>query len=165
MRLRPLLVAIFILTMTWEVAAAAPRKRNVQADRPVLEGVVAGTTAQSDVDLADVLAVKPQLPLGPLDVLKAYEIAMSLVLQKASTDFSTITQAQQANQISREESEYLLQQTYQVSMMQFQVLSALHDVLKHDIERTAEQAKRSLRNANAETVLVVPVPTSPLGSQ
>ena len=164
MRLRPLVVAIFILSLTWQAAAAPSRKKNVQADPPLLESVIAGTTAQSNVVLSDVIAVKPEMPLGPLDILKAYEIAMSLVADKASSDFSAIAQAQQANQINREQAEYLLQERYQVAMMQFQVLSALHDVLKHDIDQTAEQAKRPVRNANSETVLVVPVPRSPFGS-
>ena len=165
MRLRQFLVAVFILTMTWQTAVAQPRKKNIQTDPPSLERVVAGRTGHSSLDLSDVIAVKPEMPLGPVDVLKGYEIAMSLVVDKASADFSTVAQAQQANQISREQAEYLLQETYEVAIMQFQLLSALHDVLKHDIDETTEQARRSVRNANAETVLVVPVPSSSLASQ
>jgi hypothetical protein len=66
-------------------------------------------------------------------------------------------QAQQTNQIAREQAEYLLQQRYQMAMMQYQVLSALHDVLKHDIDEAAgQQARRSLRATSSDTVLVVP---------
>jgi hypothetical protein len=61
------------------------------------------------------------MPLGPQDVLKSYEIALSLVADKTSNDFAVIVQAQQANQITREQAEYLLQQRYQVAMMQYQV--------------------------------------------
>lgn len=169
MKLRPLLVAAFILAITWQAAAAEtrnkPTNKNVQADPPLLESVVAGTTAQSNVALANVMAVKPEMPLGPLDILKSYELAMNLVAQKTSADFSAIEQAQQANQISREQAEYLLQQTYQVAMMQFQVLSALHDVLKHDIEQTAEQAKSTARNNSSDTVLVVPLAAAPFQSR
>ena len=165
MRLRQLLVAVFILTVTWQAAVAKPRKNNIQTDPPPLERVVAGTTGHSSLDLADVIAVKPEMPLGPVDVLKGYEIAMSLVVERASTDFSTIAQAQQTNLISREQAEYLLQETYEVAIMQFQLLSALHDVLKHDVDQATEQARRSVRNANAETVLVVPVPAPSFGSQ
>jgi len=164
MRLRQLLIAIFTLTITLNTASAQPREKHIQAEPPPLEKVVR-TTAQPDVMLSDVIAAKPEMPLSPLDVLKAYEMAMNLVVEKASTDFSAIAQAQQANQISREQAEYLLQETYQVAMMQFQMLSALHDVLKYDIDQTTEQTKRSLRNANAETVLVVPVPASSFGSK
>ena len=53
-------------------------------------------------------------------------------------------QAEQLNQITREQAEYLLQQRYQVAMMQYQVLSALHDVLKHDIDEAAEAAGKAV---------------------
>jgi hypothetical protein len=165
MRLRQLLIAVFILTITWQAAAAQPRKKNAQAGPPSLERVVAVTSAPSDTVLSEVIAVKPEMPLGPPDILKAYEIAMNLVVEKASTDFSAIAQAQQANQISRGQAEYLLQEGYQVAMMQFQVLSALHDVLKHEIDQTTEQAKSSVRKDSSDTVLVVPFPASPFESR
>ncbi len=165
MKLRQLLIVVFILTITWHTAAAQPRKKNAQTDPPQLERVVAVTSAQSNTVLSDVIAVKPEMPLGPPDILKAYEIAMSLVVEKASTDFSAIAQAQQANQISREQADYLLQERYQVAMMQFQVLSALHDVLEHEIKQTPEQAKHSVRKESSDTVLVVPFPGSPIESR
>ena len=103
------------------------------------------------------------MPLGPQDVLKSYEIGMSLVADKTSADFSVIVQAQQTNQITREQAEYLLQQRYQMAMMQYQVLSALHDVLKHDIDEAAgQQTRQSLKATSSDTVLVVPFPGSPL---
>ena len=110
---------------------------------------------------SDLIALKPEIPLGPQDVLKSYEIGMSMVADKTSADFSVIVQAQQANQITREKAEYLVQQTYQVAMMQYQVLSALHDVLKHDIDEAArQQANQSLKATSSDTVLVVPFPGS-----
>ena len=101
---------------------------------------------QSNPVLSDLVSFQPEMPLGPQDVLKSYEIAMSLVADKTSADFSVIVQAQQTNQITREQAEYLLQQRYQMAMMQYQVLSALHDVLKHDIDEAAgQQARQSLK--------------------
>jgi hypothetical protein len=86
---------------------------------------------------------------------------MSMVAEKTSADFSVIVQAQQADQIAREKAEYLLQQSYQMAMMQYQVLSALHDVLNHDIDEAAEQQPRqSLKTTGSDTVLVVPFPGS-----
>jgi hypothetical protein len=79
------------------------------------------------------------------------------VVEKTSADFSVIVQAQQANQITREQADYLLQQRYQVAMMQYQVLRGLHDVLKHDIDEAAgQQARQSLKATSSDTVLVVP---------
>jgi hypothetical protein len=105
------------------------------------------------------------MPLGPQDVLKSYEIAMSLVADKTSADFSSIVQAQQTNQITREQAEYLLQQRYQVAMMQYQVLSALHDVLRHDIDEASQHGTHSLNTSSADTVLVVPFPGSASASR
>jgi hypothetical protein len=144
----------------WQ-AAAEPKKKTDQVEAPALERVLVLTNdAKSNTVLSDLIAVKPEMPLGPQDVLKSYEIAMSLLADKTSTDFSVIVQAQQANQISREEAEYLLQQIYQMAMMQYQVLSALHDVLKHDIEEARQKGTQSPKTLNSGTVLVVPFPGS-----
>jgi len=84
----------------------------------------------------------------------------------SAADFSVIMQARRTNQISREQAEYLLLQSYQMAMMQYQVLSALHDVLKHDIdEAAAQQARQSLKATSSDTVLVVPFPGSVAASR
>ena len=160
MKCRQILIAIVTLSTLWNTAAAQPKKKNVQTDAPRLDRILAGTNMQSNPVLSDLIAIKPEMPLGPQDVLKSYEIAMSAVANKTSADFSVIVQAQQSNQITREQAEYLLQQRYQMAMMQYQVLSALHDVLKHDIEEAGQQARQSLKATSADTVLVVPLPDS-----
>ena len=159
MKVRPFLFAIAILGSVFHPAAAQPKKKMIQVDAPSLERVLSGSSMQSNAVLSDVLARKPEMPLGPGDILKSYEIAMSLVVEKTTADFSVIVQTQQANQISREQAEYVLQQSYQMAMMQYQVLSALHDVLKHDIEQAAgQQARQSLKTTSSDTALVVPFP-------
>ena len=159
MKLRTFLVAIAILGTVWHPAAAQPKKKTTQADPPPLERVLSGTSMQSNAVLSDVIARKPEMPLGPQDILKSYEIAMTMVADKTSADFSVIVQVRQTNQITREQAEYLLLQSYQMAMMQYQVLSALHDVLKHDIDEAAgQQARQALKTTSSETVLVVPFP-------
>jgi hypothetical protein len=160
MKCRQILIAIVTLSTLWHTATAQPKKKNVQPDAPRLDRILAGTNMQSNPVLSDLIATKPEMPLGPQDVLKSYEIAMSAVADKTSSDLSVIVQAQQTNQITREQAEYLLQQGYQMAMMQYQVLSALHDVLKHDIEEAGQQARQSLKATSADTVLVVPLPDS-----
>jgi hypothetical protein len=102
--------------------------------------------------LPDLIALKPEMPLGPQDVLKSYEIAMNMVADKTSADFFVIVQAQQTNQITRQQAEYLLQQRYQTAMMQYQVLSALHDVLKRDIDEAA--ARGAWLKTSSSTLVV-----------
>ena len=161
MKTRKILIAILILVTTWHTAPAQPKKKNIRAEAPPQERILAGTSMQSSPVLSELIAPKPEMPLGPQDVLKSYEVAMSLVADKTSSDFSVIVQTQQTNQITREQAEYLLQERYQVAMMQYQVLSALHDVLKHDIDEAAgQQARQSLKRTSSDTVLVVPLPGS-----
>jgi hypothetical protein len=166
MRLRTFLIAIAILGTVLHAAAAQPKKKTTQVDAPPLERVLSGTSMQSSPVLPDVIARKPEMPLGPQDILISYEVARSLVVEKTSADFSVIVQARQTNQISREQAEYLLLQSYQMAMMQYQVLSALHDVLKHDIDEAAgQQARQSLKATSSDTVLVVPFPGSAAASR
>ena len=160
MKFRQILIAIAILGTLLHTAAAQPKKKNLQADAPPPESIVARISIQSNPVLSDLTAFKPERPLGPQDVLKSYEIAMSMVAQKTSADFSVIVQAQQANQITREKAEYLLQQSYQMAMMQYQVLSALYDVLKHDIDEASQPATHSLKTSSSDAVVVVPAPGS-----
>ncbi|MGA9803945.1 MAG: hypothetical protein WA383_14045 [Terriglobales bacterium] len=157
MKTRQILITILILATVWHSATAQPKKKNIPVDAHPPESILARTSMQSNPVLSDLIALKPEMPLGPQDVLKSYDIAMSIVADKTSADFSVIVQAQQTNQITREQAEYLLQQSYQVAMMQYQVLSALHDVLKHDIDEAAgQQARQSLKTTSSDTVLVVP---------
>ena len=166
MKTRQILLTTLILATVLHTAAAQPKKKNIQADAPPPESILASTSMQSNPVLSDLIALKPEMPLGPEDVLKSYEIAMNMVADKTSADFVVIVQAQQTNQITRQQAEYFLQQSYQMAMMQYQVLSALHDVLKHEIDKAAgQQARQSLKATNSDTVLVVPFPESVAASR
>jgi hypothetical protein len=165
MKSRQILIAILILATMWHSAAAQPQKKKTRVEAPPLESILVDSSRQSNPLTSDLIALKPEMPLGPQDVLKSYEIGMSLVADKTSSDFAVIVQAQQANQITREQAEYLLQQTYQVAMLQYQVLSALHDVLKHDIDEATQQAKSLLKTTSSDTVLMVPFPGSASASR
>jgi hypothetical protein len=165
MRARQVLVLILTVASAWQIAAARAKKTTPQSDPPPLERILAGQKVEPGPDLSQLLASKPIMPLGPRDVLKSYEIAMALLSDRTSGDFAVIVQAQQTNQITREQAEYLLEQRYEVAMMQYQVLSALHDVLQHDVEEAAQQSKFLLKTARSDEVLVVPLPNSPPASR
>ena len=159
MKSRQILMAIVILGTVWHTAEAQPKKK-VEVGAPPPEGILAGTSVQSDPVLSDLIALKPEMPLGPQDVLKSYEIAMSVLADKTSIDFFVIVQAEQKNQITRDQAEYLLRQSYQTAMMQYQVLSALHDVLKRDIDETSRHGAPSLKTSSSNTAPVGPSPGS-----
>ena len=160
MKSRQILIAIVVLGTMCHTAKAEPKKR-IEADAPPQESILAGISMQSSPVLSDLIALPPEMPLGPQDVLKSYEIAMSMVADKTSSDFSVIVRAQQTNQITREQAEYLLRQSYQIAMMQYQVLGALRDVLKHDIDEVTRQSRRSLKTESSDVALVLPLPSSP----
>jgi len=161
MKTRHILSSALIVAALWHSAAAQPKKKRIQVEAPPTQKVLVGTSMQSNSVLSDLVVFKAEMPLGPQDVLKSYEVAMGLVADKTSTDFAIIVQAEQTNQVTREQAEYLLRQTYQMAMMQYQALSALHEVLKRDMdEAAAHQAKPSLNTVSSDTVVVVPFPGS-----
>ena len=164
MNSRQLQVAILMFATVFSSSVAQAKKKKIKVDPPPTESVLASTSIQSNPVLSDLMTFKPEMPLGPQDILKSYEIAMSLVAAKTSSDFTVIVQAQQANQVTRDQAEYLLQERYELAMMQYQVLSALHDVLEHDID-AATPAKSWLKTTRSDAVLMVPFPGPPSGSR
>lgn len=165
MKSRNILFAVVILGTLWQTAVAQPKKKKIQSDALPLESILAGSRMPSNFIVSDLIPPKPEMPLGPQDVLKSYEIAMSQVAEKTENDFAAIVQSQQANQINREQAEYLLQQRYQIAVMTYQVLSALHDVLQHDIDEEATQLKRPPITIGSDEVVVVAPPSMPSGSR
>lgn len=109
MKIQQILVLELILGTVLHAAAAEPKKNNIRIDPPPTEDMLAHTSGHSDAVLSDLTAFQPEVPLGPQDVLKPYELAVNMVAKKTSSDFAVIVQAQKANQISREQAGYLLQ--------------------------------------------------------
>jgi hypothetical protein len=115
-----------------------PRANAVVESPPILPPEAFANTSQTDEVIERLLAFQPAIPLGPVDVLKSYEDAMAMIAQRLSAELTSISQAHRANQITRDQAEYLIQNRYQVAMMQHDVLSALHDGLEEDIARAAK---------------------------
>jgi hypothetical protein len=83
MKSRQILIAIAILGTLLHTAAALP-KREIEVNAPPPEAILAGTGSQSNPVVSDLIALKPEIPLGPQDILKSYEIAMSMLAEKTS---------------------------------------------------------------------------------
>jgi|SRR5215469_7678862 len=162
MKSRQIVISVLIIATMWQTAAARDKKTKTQIEAPPIERLLTGTDyPQSNNALSELIALTPAMPLGPQDILKSYELAMSLVADRTANNFAFIVQAQQTNQITREQAESLLQQQYQTAMMQYQVLSALHDILQHDLDEATQKARASLKIESANTILTVPLPGSP----
>jgi hypothetical protein len=142
MRVQWIVGGVLLLGVMAGIPLAQTARRASDVEPPALEEILASAKPPAGAQLADLIPIKPELPLGPTDVLKEYQQAMALIAQSMSADVANISRAQEANQISREQAEYLIGERYQVAMMQYQVLSALHDALEHDVVQEVTRAKR-----------------------
>lgn len=157
--MRSLVGALLSLAVMAGTALAQMGRSSTGAEPPPLEKVLASAKT-NNAQLAELMAIQPELPLGPIDVLKEYERGMDLIAQGMSADIANISRAQQTNQLIREQAEYLIEERYEIAMMQYQVLSALHDALERDLAQEATRAKRSRGGAGSDTAVVVPLPSS-----
>ena len=96
-------------------------------------------------------------PAGPSRRAQGIRRRNDLIAQRLSAELSSISQANRANQITRDEAEYLIQDRYQVAMMQREVLSALHDSLQHDLAQAEKQPDRDSPSDTAVVVVKLPL--------
>ncbi len=130
------------------------------SDAPPIEKVTAGVAADHAA-LSNILAVTPQMPRGPLDVLNKYEQEMTAISDGFSQELAQIIEAVRLGQISASESDGLIWERYQIAMMQFQVFSALHSALQHDLDQTRPVPPPASEHGGAE-VVVAELPFSSL---
>ena len=161
MKSRLMVLALCLVAFMPRVAVAqTPRTTRASAavdPPPFLPLHVFANTSQPDGEIARLLAFQPVIPMGPVDVLKAYEDGMTVVAQRLSDELMSISRANRSNQITRDEAEHLILDRYQVAMMQHAVLNALHDSLEHDL---AQAAKRHDGVSQPDTPVFVEPPSS-----
>ena len=98
MRTRSTVVTAFLLAVMPFAALAQPANKTQthgNVEPPPMQKVLANMATQPNGALATVVAAKPEIPLGPLDVLKGYENEMTLVAQRMSAEVASISQAVQ----------------------------------------------------------------------
>ncbi len=128
---------VFVPPVVVGQTARLPRANAAAEAPPILPPQAFANTSQTD-EVIELLPIQPAIPLGPVDVLKSYENAMAVIAQRLSAELTSISQAHRAHQITGDHAEYLIQDRYQVAMMQHEVLSALHNGLEEDIARAAK---------------------------
>jgi Spy/CpxP family protein refolding chaperone len=148
-----MLIAFLICTVSAsQTAFTTVRHQPTNDEPPHLD--MARTSGNNAHVLADLLAqVTPAVPQGPRDLLQAYESAMASIAGRLSTDLGTISNAVQTGQITRERGEYISGERYVVAMMQFQLFSALHEMLEADLARTPSVRTVPTPPPAGETVL------------
>ena len=130
---------------------------------PQLRKAAAQAGTQVNDAFADVLAFGAQMPRGPVEILRDYESQMTIVSQTFSAEMAVITQAVRQGQITREQADYLIQQRFQIAMMQYEVLNGLHDALAFDVAQTPVLT-HSQASAAETTIVVQPPFPLPSGS-
>jgi hypothetical protein len=156
---------LFLVVLPFALGAQTPRiaKANGDVEPPPVEAILANASSPFYIALANIAATNTVTPLGPRDVLKQYEREMTLIAQRVSVEMASISRAQEADQITREQAEYLIQEAYQGAMMQFQTVLALHDALGFEIVRVDALARRSDTAARSDTTLVIQPTFVPIG--
>jgi hypothetical protein len=139
-----ILIGVLALITTPFAASAQARPSGITVGTPSTAGVPAKAQNGDAAVLAEVLAVPESQPLGPPDLLKEYEGAMAETAQGFNAEVSRIAEAVQQQKITEEQGEFLCKEAYELAMMQFQVLSGLHDMLEEELSQTpAAQAPAS----------------------
>ena len=159
MNLRSLVVAVFLpAVVPLSALAQAPQqvRTKTKFEPPRFESALAIPGRTSDRVISSVLAVKPEIPLGPADVLKAYERGMTAIAERVSAELASISEAVRLGHITRDQAEYLTQERYQLAMMQYQVLATLHDSLAHEMMQASARSHAPPQDNSGTMVAVQP---------
>jgi hypothetical protein len=135
-----ILITILGLITTPFAASAQARPSRMGFGIPSKPTVPAKAQSVDAAVLAEVLAVPESKPLGPSDLLKEYEGAMAETAQGFNAEVNRIAEAVQQKAITEDQGEFLCKEAYELAMMQFQVLSGLHDMLEEQLREAPAPA-------------------------
>lgn len=120
------------------------------------------STTEAD-NLATVLAVPSATPRGPQDLLQDYQDGMRSITQQFSARLVAIAGAVQRGDLTREQGESISAEQYQSAQMQFDLLSALREILQQDIARAVTAApRRAPEKTEQNEIVMVALPFSSL---
>ncbi|HWY71288.1 MAG TPA: Spy/CpxP family protein refolding chaperone [Terriglobales bacterium] len=117
--------------------------------------------AESDT-LASVLDVPSATPRGPQDLLQEYEAAMRSITQQFSARLAVIAGAVHSGELTTEQAESISSEQYQQAQMQFDLLSALREILQQDIARAAAAPRVAPSATVQNEIVMVALPFSSL---
>jgi LTXXQ motif family protein len=124
-----------LLVLAGELSWASSWEQPPRAsEAPAIENLPAGGGADHAA-LSNIVAVTPQVPREPTDVLNEYEQELTSISDRFSRELAQIIEAVRLGKISPSESEGLIWDRYQIAVMQFQVFNGLHSALQHDLKQ------------------------------
>jgi len=118
-------------------------------------------TTEAD-NLASVLALPSATPRGPQDLLQEYEEGMRAITQQFSGKLVAVAAAVQRGELTREQGESISDEQYQSAQMQFDLLSALREILQQDIARAATAPRPAPGTSEQNEIVMVALPFSSL---
>ena len=147
---------LIIICLSSIIAVSVPAFAEVQhsADNVQPPEVEAITPATRSEILTSVLASPSAIPRGPYDRLRDYEDGMAAIAQQFSFKLRAIVQGVQSGKLSREQGEQLTGEHYQIARMQFELLSALHQMLQEDLARATVVRNEPAPSGEREIVMV-----------
>jgi hypothetical protein len=154
----PLLVSVTLLLFTVPFAFTQKASVNKRAVEPQIQDAIAQPGTRTNEVLSNLLAFAPEIPRGPVEILRQYEDQMTLISQTFTIEISLITEAVHQGQVSRPQADYLMQQRFQIAMMQYEVLNALHDSLAFEVSRTPVPPHSHGSEAGTTIVVAPPGP-------
>ncbi len=135
------------------LVVSAGAQDNIGPQQPA-DNIIAASPGDSSIPA--IVNAQPQAPLGTSDLLQAYRQGMALVFQKTCEELEQIAQAVHNGSMSREQAEYSSLERYEVGMMTFQLLHALHQSAEYELQRAAKAQEEAEFRVYDDTVLVVP---------
>jgi hypothetical protein len=129
---------VIVIAIPLTISAAA---QNVEVPQPPSVREVIGALLPDDAGIAAVFT-RNEAPLGPRDILQAYEQQMVVAALDTCESLSQIATAYRLGNLSDSQAEYATRETYALGLMQFQLLSTLHDILNYKIEKDEKDGER-----------------------
>lgn len=155
MKLRSIVVLLFSLAAQFAMAQRVASSGD--GFEPLLpQQVLADTNDEASKAMGDLLAITPDIPRGPLDLLREYRDQMTLISQRFSVELDAIAQAVRNGQLRPEDAEYLIQQGFQIAVMQYEVFRALHDSLAYEVAKQSVPYPPTSSPSNSTVVVVDP---------
>ncbi len=155
MKLRSIVVLLFSLAAPFAMAQRVASSGD--AFEPLLpQPVLTDRNDEASNAMGDLLAISPHIPRGPLELLQDYRDQMTLISQRFSVELDAIAQAVRNGQLRPEDAEYLIQQGFQIAMMQYEVVRALHDSLASEVAKKSVPRPQTSSPSNSTVVVVDP---------
>jgi len=150
---KPARTAVIVgIVLAAALAVSAEAQESVSPQPPAIGSVLAGLPSD-EPRIAAILASQPQEPIGPGDLLNNYEQGMAFISQQTYIELAQIAEAARQGQIGREQAEHLSYEVYQSGIMQFQLLSTLHQILESDMVRAAQRSGAPQLRGSAGSLL------------